>query len=68
MNSNLTDNAWVERVNEIRQMVSDVDTVPVTDDDVEFYIKAFMLETYDEVEFARKEFERQYGPMWTDKK
>lgn len=68
MNSNLTDNAWVERVNEIRQMVSDVDAVPVTEDDVKFYISQFGLETWEEVEFATKEFERQYGPMLTDKK
>ena len=67
MNSGLTDNACVKRVNEIRQMVSDVDTVPVTTDDVEFYIKAFLLETDEEIEFARKEFVNQYGPMWTDK-
>lgn len=68
MNSGLTDNAWVKRVDEIRQMVSDVDAVPVTEDDVKFYISQFGLETWDEVEFATKEFERQYGPMLTDKK
>lgn len=67
MNSNLTDNAWVKRVNEIRQMVADVDEVPVTTDDIEFYVKQFGLETWDEVEFTRKEFERQYGSMLTDK-
>jgi hypothetical protein len=67
MNSNLTDNEWVKRVNEIRQMVSDVDTAPITAEDVEFYISQFGLENYNEVEFAREEFARQYGPMWTDK-
>lgn len=58
--SGLTGNAWTERVEEIRQMVSDVQVAPTTARDVEFYIEQFGLEFDDEREFARREFARQY--------
>jgi len=59
--SGLTGNAWTERVEEIRQMVSDVQDAPTTAEDVEFYIEQFDLEFDDERECARREFARQYG-------
>ena len=61
MNSGLTDNAWVKRVDEIRQMVATVDTEPVDVDDVEWYINEFGLVYDDEKALARQEFARQYG-------
>lgn len=60
MNSGLTDNEWVKRVNEIRQMVADVPVVPVSTHDVEFYIEQFGLEYDDEKKVARREFSRKY--------
>ena len=60
MNSGLTDNEWVKRVNEIRQMVSDVPEVPHTAEEVEYCIDNLGLEYDDEKEFARREFARKY--------
>ena len=61
MNSGLTDNAWVRRVDEIRQMVSGVPVAPVSTHDVEFYIEQFGLEYDDEKKVARREFSQKYG-------
>lgn len=60
MNSNLTDNEWVKRVSEIRQMVSDVPEVPEDVSDIGFYVAEFGLTDDDEIKFAYEEFVRQY--------
>ena len=60
MNSGLTDNAWVKRVEEIRQMVADVPEAPVTAADIDFYIEQFGLQFDDEKAFAFQEFVRLY--------
>lgn len=63
--TNLTDNAWVERVNQLRQMVADVPEAPKESADVEWYIESFNTEddnlSADDIKFLHKEFERQYG-------
>ncbi len=58
--SELTDDAWIERVSEIRQMVSDVAEAPQNKSDVDWYIEQFDLYS-DEETIGRLEFERQYG-------
>ena len=62
MYTNTTDNAWVKRVDEIRQMVADVPTAPETADDVDYYIdEVFELTNGAEIQVARQEFTRQYN-------
>lgn len=62
MNGILTDNAWVKRVEEIRQMVADVPTAPATADDVNYYIdEVFELTNGAEIEVAKREFVRLYN-------
>lgn len=57
----MTDNAWINRVSVLRQMVADVATAPESQADVEWYISEFGVTEPDEVEFLRREFARQYG-------
>jgi hypothetical protein len=59
---NLTDNQWVKRVNEIRQMVSNVSVAPDSKEDIAYYIsQEFELTDPDEIRVAKQEFERQYS-------
>lgn len=57
----MTDNAWINRVGVLRQMVADVTTAPESQADVEWYISEFGVTEPDEVEFLQHEFARQYG-------
>lgn len=56
-----SDNAWIDRVGELRQTVADVAVAPKSSSDVEWYISEFGVTEPDEVEFLRREFTRQYG-------
>lgn len=58
----LTDNAWVERVNHLRQMVDDMNPAPATADDVEWWLTEGWEDLdADDVTVLRREIERKYG-------
>ncbi len=62
----LTDNAWVNRVNELRQAVSDLGQPPTSHGDIEFYLSSpdfFGTEDFDNADrtVLRREMERQYN-------
>lgn len=63
---NLTDNAWVERVDQLRQMVSDLADAPATEEDVQYYLTSpdfFGTSDFneDDARFLEQEMIRQYG-------
>lgn len=63
---NLTDNAWVNRVNQLRQMVSDLPEAPTTIPDIHYYISSpdfFNSSDFDNADkdFLMAEMHRQYN-------
>jgi hypothetical protein len=63
---NRTDNAWTRRVNELRQMVSDLPDDPTSEADVHYYISSpdfFNTSDFDDddKDFLFAEMRRQYN-------
>jgi len=61
----LTGNEWVERVNELRQMVRDLDTAPTCADDFDYYLTSpdfFATDDFDDADKAvlLRELRRMY--------
>lgn len=58
---NLTDNAWVQRVNELSQMVEDMNPAPTSQDDVNWWLTDGWSDLDDDdVTVLRREIKRKY--------
>lgn len=59
---NLTDNAWIERVGQLRQMVDDMNPAPTTPEEIEWWLtEGWQDLDADDVTVLRREIERKYG-------